>query len=110
MKFEKKNYPIIDPTRQFILEGELAIEGKKKFIYLFNDILFLCRIQDKPKKQLIGYRIIQLIDSFIRDLESDDRTLFLFPLCLSSVSLPLPLPLSLSFLCNNVTERYFIFV
>eukprot|EP00339_Tiarina_fusa_P003038 CAMPEP_0117035226 /NCGR_PEP_ID=MMETSP0472-20121206/25032_1 /TAXON_ID=693140 ORGANISM="Tiarina fusus, Strain LIS" /NCGR_SAMPLE_ID=MMETSP0472 /ASSEMBLY_ACC=CAM_ASM_000603 /LENGTH=304 /DNA_ID=CAMNT_0004744635 /DNA_START=377 /DNA_END=1288 /DNA_ORIENTATION=+ len=66
-------WPIIDPMRQFFMEGEMAISGKKKYAFLFSDSLLLCEMNAKNEKTLEAFRMIPLSLAVTTDLPASDK-------------------------------------
>jgi hypothetical protein len=58
-EIEEKKYNLIEPQRFYIHEGKLlCIKAKngvaeERYVYLFNDILLICKIPDEDKNGLI---------------------------------------------------------
>lgn len=67
-----KQWQIIDPMREYLMEGELGISGKKKYVFLFNDSLLFCNIQldENEKRVLNANRMLFLNTIQLQDLQS----------------------------------------
>jgi hypothetical protein len=61
-----KHFDLLDHNRVLVSEGPMSINGKPVYVYLFNDVIFLCREKKNIKE---GYRVISLQLSVLNDIE-----------------------------------------
>ena len=68
-----KLWPIIDQTRQYYMEGDISLSGKKKYGFLFDDALLLCEQDGKGDERLLtAFRMLPLSLCVITDLPGDE--------------------------------------
>jgi hypothetical protein len=68
-------WPIIDPARQYYMEGELLLQEGKKFGFLFSDMLLLCDVS--ADRVRTATRMLFLSGALLEDAPEEGKHLFL---------------------------------